>query len=70
MAMLLLFTECRGPSAVLNPALLPPDPNTHDCADIMESGGRSTGVYTVHIDGKQKQVRCDMSTDGGGWLVR
>jgi len=41
-----------------------------DCADIKESGETSTGVYTVHIDGKPKQVRCDMTTDGGGWLVR
>jgi len=45
-------------------------PQPRDCEDIKQSGATSTGVYTVYIDGKPKQVRCDMTTDGGGWLVR
>ena len=40
------------------------------CSDLYKSGVRQDGVYTVDPDGLGSfQVRCDMSTDGGGWTV-
>ncbi|XP_028391012.1 ryncolin-2-like [Dendronephthya gigantea] len=40
------------------------------CADLYKSGVRKDGVYTIDPDGQGSfKVRCDMSTDGGGWTV-
>jgi len=42
-----------------------------DCADIKARGEHSSGVYTVYIGQPPRptQVYCDMTTDGGSWLV-
>lgn len=44
-----------------------------DCAQILLNGETTSGLYTIYIGGEESlpiQVYCDMSTDGGGWMVR
>lgn len=43
-----------------------------DCAEVFLNGETTSGLYTVYIAGEESQpvqVYCDMSTDGGGWMV-
>uniref|UniRef100_A0A8C7YXQ2 Tenascin C n=1 Tax=Oryzias sinensis TaxID=183150 RepID=A0A8C7YXQ2_9TELE len=43
-----------------------------DCAQILLNGETTSGLYTIYIGGEESlpiQVYCDMSTDGGGWMV-
>ena len=40
------------------------------CQEILDGGQLQSGIYTVQTSGpKGVQVYCDMTTDGGGWLV-
>ncbi|KAL9982289.1 hypothetical protein ACROYT_G004315 [Oculina patagonica] len=40
------------------------------CVQLLQDGFTSSGVYTINPDGgKPIQVLCDMTTDGGGWIV-
>ncbi|XP_072310525.1 tenascin-like isoform X2 [Eucyclogobius newberryi] len=43
-----------------------------DCAQIFLSGETLSGLYTIYVSGEESQplqVHCDMTSDGGGWLV-
>ncbi|XP_066560930.1 ficolin-1 [Amia ocellicauda] len=41
-----------------------------NCKDLLDLGSSLSGWYTVYTgEGNPIRVYCDMSTDGGGWLV-
>ncbi|CAK8692816.1 unnamed protein product [Clavelina lepadiformis] len=40
-----------------------------DCQDLFERGMTTSGVKSVVINGKVREVYCDMETENGGWLV-
>ena len=40
------------------------------CSKLYKNGTRTDGVYTINPDGLGAfKVRCDMTTDGGGWTI-
>lgn len=51
-----------------------PCPLAHDCAELLAADGSlPSGTYPVDVDGAgalpAMTVQCDMTTDGGGWML-
>ncbi|XP_035295736.1 tenascin isoform X2 [Cricetulus griseus] len=47
-------------------------PFPRDCSQAMLNGDTTSGLYTIYINGDKTQaleVYCDMTSDGGGWIV-
>uniref|UniRef100_A0A8B9M030 Tenascin n=1 Tax=Accipiter nisus TaxID=211598 RepID=A0A8B9M030_9AVES len=47
-------------------------PYPKDCSQALLNGETTSGLYTVYLNGDKAQplqVFCDMSEDGGGWIV-
>nr|XP_033714355.1 tenascin isoform X8 [Tursiops truncatus] len=47
-------------------------PFPRDCSQAMLNGDTTSGVYTVYLNNNKTQkqeVFCDMTSDGGGWIV-
>ncbi|XP_072487846.1 tenascin isoform X8 [Notamacropus eugenii] len=47
-------------------------PYPKDCSQTMLNGETASGLYTIYLNGNKTQalnVFCDMTSDGGGWIV-
>ena len=39
------------------------------CGQLVKLGAKKSGAYWVKYSGKAKKVWCDLTTDGGGWVL-
>nr|XP_056716353.1 tenascin isoform X3 [Euleptes europaea] len=47
-------------------------PYPRDCSQALLNGETASGLYTIYVNGDQSQplqVFCDMTSDGGGWII-
>ncbi|XP_027675472.2 tenascin isoform X11 [Chelonia mydas] len=47
-------------------------PYPKDCSQVLLNGESTSGLYTIYMNGNKSQsveVYCDMTSDGGGWIV-
>ncbi|XP_057297326.1 uncharacterized protein LOC130626805 [Hydractinia symbiolongicarpus] len=40
-----------------------------DCLEWRDEGAKEDGLYKIKVGGQTVEVFCDMTTDGGGWIV-
>ncbi|XP_048743672.1 ryncolin-4-like [Ostrea edulis] len=69
-----LLLYLAGIDAIKSSPVRKRDPSTQyeSCKDILDnvpSVKENDGVYEIYVGGQNRNVFCDMSTDGGGWTV-